>query len=414
MDNKQKIAQIDSSSRNITIRYQLSNHLGSAALELDENAEIISYEEYYPFGSTSYKSGRSESEVSQKRYKYVMKELDNETGLYYYGMRYYAPWIARFISVDPLQHKYPIYTPYQYAGNMPITYTDLDGAEPDKTTDTNLLQRLTGDFQFKSLLSEDSNYVEGFGAGIGDWLLNTSSSLLDMAEKGMYYNPISAPHMMVKDCIFEGNPIARYKKDVEALDLIAELISDKEQLTMLVNEIQDSLGEWWDDISFNSTTTETGYEQAKVVLDIVSMFFGVGEVKALLKGGKLSVWALNQMKRGLFIEKMLGGNLPKNYPVIDKFKKGVATSIKSLDLTEKSYQNMPTFKSTLKRYVNKLSNFEGANWGGVKIQKKQIKSKQLDIAFQKSKITNDQLKIVEDIKKYAKGKNIQVNIHYIN
>ncbi len=90
MDNKQKIAQIDSSSTNITIRYQLSNHLGSAALELDENAEIISYEEYYPFGSTSYKSGCSESEVSQKRYKYVMKELDNETGLYYYGARYYA------------------------------------------------------------------------------------------------------------------------------------------------------------------------------------------------------------------------------------------------------------------------------------------------------------------------------------
>lgn len=51
------------------------------------------------------------------------------TGLYYYGMRYYAPWIARFISVDPLQFKYPIYTPYQYAGNKPISYIDLDGAE---------------------------------------------------------------------------------------------------------------------------------------------------------------------------------------------------------------------------------------------------------------------------------------------
>lgn len=47
-------------------------------------------------------------------------------------MRYYAPWLARFISVDPLQFKYPIYTPYQYAGNKPISYIDLDGAEEMK------------------------------------------------------------------------------------------------------------------------------------------------------------------------------------------------------------------------------------------------------------------------------------------
>ena len=44
-------------------------------------------------------------------------------------MRYYASWIARFISVDPLQFEYPIYTPFQYAGNKPVSYIDLDGAE---------------------------------------------------------------------------------------------------------------------------------------------------------------------------------------------------------------------------------------------------------------------------------------------
>ncbi|MDD2635513.1 MAG: hypothetical protein PHW82_08445 [Bacteroidales bacterium] len=112
-----------------TIRYQYSNHLGSACLELDGSADIISYEEYHPFGTTSYRSGRNEVDVSLKRYKYVGKERDEETGLYYYGARYYAAWIARFVSVDPLQHEYPQYTPYQYAGNKPITYIDLDGLE---------------------------------------------------------------------------------------------------------------------------------------------------------------------------------------------------------------------------------------------------------------------------------------------
>jgi len=45
---------------------------------------------------------------------------------------YYAAWICRFVSVDPLQFKYPHYTPYQYAGNKPISYIDLDGGEEKK------------------------------------------------------------------------------------------------------------------------------------------------------------------------------------------------------------------------------------------------------------------------------------------
>ncbi len=101
----------------------------SACLELDQTAQIISYEEYHPLGTTSYRSGRTETEVSLKRYKYVGKERDEETGLYYYGARYYAAWLCRFVSVDPLQFDYPYYTPYQYAGNKPISYIDLDGLE---------------------------------------------------------------------------------------------------------------------------------------------------------------------------------------------------------------------------------------------------------------------------------------------
>ncbi|MCP4458922.1 MAG: toxin, partial [Cytophagales bacterium] len=109
------------------IKYQLSNHLGTATLELDSSASILSYEEYHPFGSTSYRSGSSAAEVSLKRYRYVGKERDDETGLYYYGARYYAAWLARFVSVDPLKDDYPYYTCYQYAGNKPITFIDLDG-----------------------------------------------------------------------------------------------------------------------------------------------------------------------------------------------------------------------------------------------------------------------------------------------
>jgi len=114
------------------IRFPYDNHLGSACLELDTAGYVISYEEYHPFGTSSFREKNSSIEVSLKRYKYVGKERDEESGLYYYGARYYAAWLGRFVSVDPLQHKYPHYTPYQYAGNKPISYIDLDGREEKK------------------------------------------------------------------------------------------------------------------------------------------------------------------------------------------------------------------------------------------------------------------------------------------
>src|SRR4030095_4944873 len=85
-------------------RYQYGNHLGSACLELDgdtNNPAIISYEEYYPFGGTAYQAMRNQTETS-KRYRYTGKERDEESGLYYHGARYYACWLARWTTVDPI------------------------------------------------------------------------------------------------------------------------------------------------------------------------------------------------------------------------------------------------------------------------------------------------------------------------
>jgi RHS repeat-associated protein len=108
--------------------YNLEDHLGSATATTDVNGVLVSREEYYPFGETSFGSH------AKQRYRFCGKERDQESGLYYYGMRYYAPWLCRFVSVDPLAAKYTYYTPYQYAGNRPINFIDLDGAEPAQPT----------------------------------------------------------------------------------------------------------------------------------------------------------------------------------------------------------------------------------------------------------------------------------------
>jgi RHS repeat-associated protein len=121
-------------------KYILSDHLGSSNVILETSGAVYNREEYYPFGelrSNRERLKKSKHFVSQtsfgafgkKRYRYVGKEKDEESGLYYYGARYFQPWSCRFISVDPLAADYPFYTPYQYAGNKPITKVDRDGLE---------------------------------------------------------------------------------------------------------------------------------------------------------------------------------------------------------------------------------------------------------------------------------------------
>lgn len=132
MDDKQRIALVetrthgDDGSPAQLIRYQFSNHLGSASLELDEQAQIISYEEYYPYGSTSYQAVRSGVEVSVKRYRYTGMERDEESGLNYHGVRYYAPWLGRWMNCDPIGVNVGLNL-YAYCYGNPVNKTDRGG-----------------------------------------------------------------------------------------------------------------------------------------------------------------------------------------------------------------------------------------------------------------------------------------------
>jgi RHS repeat-associated protein len=107
MDGQQRIALVETRTQGDDgapaqlARYQLGNHLGSASLELDETGRIISYEEYYPYGSASYQAVGASIKAAAKRYQYTGKERDEETGLNYHVARYYACWLGRWISCDP-------------------------------------------------------------------------------------------------------------------------------------------------------------------------------------------------------------------------------------------------------------------------------------------------------------------------
>ena len=136
MDDETRIAlvetHLEAAAPSPLIRYQFSDHLGSASLELDETAAFISYEEYYPYGATSFQTGRNAAEVSLKRYRYTGMERDEETGLALHGARYYAPWLGRWTAADPAGL---VDGPnlYRYAGGNPILNLDSTGTNSEKS-----------------------------------------------------------------------------------------------------------------------------------------------------------------------------------------------------------------------------------------------------------------------------------------
>lgn len=111
------------------IRILYTNHLGSACLELDSDAKIITYEENYAYGGTSYQAVRKDTEVAAKRLGYSGKERDKESGFYYFSARYYAVWLGRWVSTDPLIRKHAQRSPYVGIGNNPLALYDPDGRQ---------------------------------------------------------------------------------------------------------------------------------------------------------------------------------------------------------------------------------------------------------------------------------------------
>jgi insecticidal toxin complex protein TccC len=110
---------------NDQLRFGFDDHLGSSAFEVDAQAKTINQEVYYPFGGTAYLAGRHAVESSYKTIRYSGKERD-ATGLYYYGARYYAPWLMRWLNPDPAGDVDGLNF-YRFVRNSPITYVDQRG-----------------------------------------------------------------------------------------------------------------------------------------------------------------------------------------------------------------------------------------------------------------------------------------------
>jgi RHS repeat-associated protein len=207
MDDQQRIALVEirtegnDGSPLQLIRYQFSNHLGSASLELNQQGLIVSYEEYHPYGSTSYQAVTSQIQVSHKRYRYTGMERDEENGFNYHGARYYAPWLGRWISADPAGLVEGVNL-YAYVRGNPIKLIDYDGFQSD------------GPPGSKSIMGRLRKFGNRFGTKIVETVL---SVVLDSDPKNPAVDPVDT-RGSVSDKKAEPSekPTDRHKKEIQA------------------------------------------------------------------------------------------------------------------------------------------------------------------------------------------------------
>lgn len=149
---------VDDGTEKQLVRYQLHNHLGSAALELDgtTDAKVISYEEYHPFGTTAYQAKNRDIKSAAKRYRFSGMERDEETGLEYHAARYYLPWLGRWLSADPIGIGDGVNL-YRYCNNSPLMKSDKMGKQADDEpllrTPTSLLNPRSAEDRLRDRIS---------------------------------------------------------------------------------------------------------------------------------------------------------------------------------------------------------------------------------------------------------------------
>ncbi|MCG9684446.1 hypothetical protein L1D31_18075 [Vibrio sp. Isolate23] len=159
---------------NDVLRYRVDSHLGSSALEFNQEADILTQEEYYPYGGTAVWSAKNQTEAKYRTARYSGKERD-ATGLYYYGYRYYQPWAGRWLNPDPAGTVDGLNL-FRMVRNNPTTLHDGDGRAPLRRypgTQTTFGSMGGVKFEKQSYLAKKNN-----------------SGLFELSDKGSGVHPI--------------------------------------------------------------------------------------------------------------------------------------------------------------------------------------------------------------------------------
>ena len=125
-DDEEYEPTMDSEEEEKLIFFYHPDHLGSTSYVTDADGNIAQHVEYIPYGEVFVEERNNSFSTN---FLFNAKELDNETGLYYYGARYLDPTGAMWLSVDPMWEKYAGMSPYNYCAGNPVKLVDPDGED---------------------------------------------------------------------------------------------------------------------------------------------------------------------------------------------------------------------------------------------------------------------------------------------
>jgi len=178
----------------LTVYFYHTDPAGTPLAMTDEGGSVVWRADYLPFGEENLISGTLAND-----YKFVGKEMDKETGLYYFGARYMEAMIGRFISPDPVGavdartgkiHDNHLFDPqrlnyYAYGLNNPYRYVDPDGNDPYNIVSPIIsnpfrgLPDLPSPSDVMDRLRQSNEVIREAGKGIG----NIDDTVSDAARK---------------------------------------------------------------------------------------------------------------------------------------------------------------------------------------------------------------------------------------
>lgn len=357
-------------------RYELSNHLGNVLAVISDKihmttpndstwVDVLTTSDYYAFGSTM--PGRTWG--GEYRYGFQGQEKVEELGVGHTTAQFweYDASLGRRWNVDPAYKHY--ISNYVAFGNNPLIFVDPLG---------------------------------------NDWFVN---------HQGFY---VWSEFPSVPGFDYAGNVLPEGTDEYKILTIVNGRYYHK-----YTQNVFATVGNFFG----GSFVEHKPYDPAEESFndELVGTAVGYGLLRAgglafnALRSVGGSIWKLPMIGpgcRGFVYEEMLalkGMMKSTNFPVIDAFYKGVATSIKTLDIFAKTYAKDVTnsaVKKQLVQYIDDLANFNGRTWGGQTVKGSDIKERVLEIGIPKG-ATESVVKQIDEAIKYAQGLGIKMNVRVV-
>jgi RHS repeat-associated protein len=352
-----------------TTCYVTVDQLGSTRVLTDGSGSVVRRYDFMPFGEEIPADGsvRTAGNGYQSGWdgfttKFTGQMRDSETGLDYFHARYYSAVQGRFLSPDPANIGADILDPqtwngYAYVANSPMAFVDPLGLQSLSVGGNCTVCHVGNVPSFHSATPPPPPPAPSFST-VGGVTYSSPVTL------GLRYTGYTTEVSLGNRIIYSPGAEVDYATDL-----------------MMVAPFRALLG-------------ARGAAAAAAA--------GAAEGLA-----ERSVWnTLAPTLRGRVIETMLGGNLPRTFPVIDKFFNGLATSIKSMDLRLATYLNPAKLESALMGHVDKLAGFSGGQLGTTVVRN--VTSRALEVAVPNGAMNAAQRAVFTKVAAQAAEKGIKV------